>query len=203
VDRLTGVDIREGRKTRHIACDFAAVAYGLVPNTELARLLGCDGSGHGISVNAAQATSVTGIFAAGDCTGIAGSETALAEGTLAGKSATAQTPAAAELRAVEWGRSYASRMRGAFSPRREVLDLADPQTIVCRCEDVRLGQIDRSLDARTAKLYSRCGMGACQGRVCGPALRLMHGWEPDTVRPPLQPAPASVFFTTPPDTHGA
>jgi len=202
-DRLTGVDVREGRKTRHIECDYAAVAYGLVPNTELARLFGCDASANGIAVDPRQATSIPGIFAAGDCTGIAGSETALAEGSIAGKSATAQPLAAAESKAVEWGRSYSARMAGAFSPRREVLRLADAQTIICRCEDVRLEQIDSGHDARTAKLYTRCGMGACQGRVCGAALRLIRGWEPDTVRPPLQPAPASVFFTTPPDSHGA
>jgi hypothetical protein len=31
-------------------------------------------------------------------------------------------------------------------------------------------------------------MGPCQGRVCGPALAFLFGWDSDTVRPPAKPA---------------
>jgi hypothetical protein len=34
----------------------------------------------------------------------------------------------------------------------------------------------------------RCGMGPCQGRVCGPAVRHLLGWNPESVRPPVSPA---------------
>ncbi len=50
-------------------------------------------------------------------------------------------------------------------------DLPD-ETIVCRCESVTAGQI-RDLskldcaDINHAKAYTRCGMGPCQGRMCG------------------------------------
>jgi hypothetical protein len=44
---------------------------------------------------------------------------------------------------------------------------------------------------RAAKLHTRCGMGACQGRVCGSAAQLLFGWEPDSVRPPLFPVRAA------------
>jgi thioredoxin reductase len=203
LDRLEAVDVRDGRKTRRIECDYAAVAYGLVPNTELARLLHVEWTKTGISADAQQATNIPGVFAAGDCTGIAGSETALAEGSVAGKVATGQGTAAEEQRAVEWGRGYATRMAEAFAPRREVLELSDADTLICRCEDIRLGQLDAGWDARAAKLYTRCGMGACQGRVCGAALQALRNWPLDTIRPPLQPAPASVFFSTTPDSHGA
>jgi hypothetical protein len=30
-------------------------------------------------------------------------------------------------------------------------------------------------------------MGPCQGRVCGPALQYLFGWESDTVRVPISP----------------
>ena len=36
------------------------------------------------------------------------------------------------------------------------------------------------------KAFGRVGMGPCQGRVCGPALALLRGWEADRVRPPLR-----------------
>ena len=42
-------------------------------------------------------------------------------------------------------------------------------------------------DAREAKLHTRAGMGACQGRVCGAALQALKGWAPGVVRPPLFP----------------
>jgi len=38
-------------------------------------------------------------------------------------------------------------------------------------------------------------MGACQGRVCGPALELLFGWQPGTVRLPLEPARLSTLST--------
>ena len=38
-----------------------------------------------------------------------------------------------------------------------------------------------------AKLQTRCGMGPCQSRVCGPAVEFLLGWKPDSVRPPLFP----------------
>ncbi len=92
------------------------------------------------------------------------------------------------------GRRFAGALDRAFRPRPEVLRLATPGTIVCRCEDVRLGRIDPAWTARQAKLYTRAGMGACQGRICGPALELLFGWEqPDTVRPPLLPVALATF----------
>jgi D-hydroxyproline dehydrogenase subunit alpha len=66
--------------------------------------------------------------------------------------------------------------------------LADDQTTVCRCEDVRLGALAGFSDARAAKLATRCGMGACQGRVCGTALAELGRFPRGGVRPPVFPA---------------
>jgi D-hydroxyproline dehydrogenase subunit alpha len=52
---------------------------------------------------------------------------------------------------------------------------------------VRFGAIDRNWTMRKAKLYTRAGMGPCQGRVCGAALQFLHGWPSDTVRLPAEP----------------
>jgi hypothetical protein len=42
---------------------------------------------------------------------------------------------------------------------------------------------------RSAKLHTRCGMGPCQGRVCGGAAAFLFGWTQDSVRSPLSPCP--------------
>ena len=60
---------------------------------------------------------------------------------------------------------------------------------MCRCEDVALGRLRPEWTSRQAKLYTRAGMGPCQGRVCGSALEFLFGWSADTVRPPLFPVP--------------
>ena len=45
-------------------------------------------------------------------------------------------------------------------------------TVICRCEEVKMGEIRDSVselgaeDSRTAKLFTRAGMGLCQGRIC-------------------------------------
>jgi hypothetical protein len=83
------------------------------------------------------------------------------------------------------GRAFADRIDNVFTPRRELLELATPDTIVCRCEDVRLSTLDPSWSGRQAKLYTRFGMGPCQGAVCGPAVEQIFGWDRSTVRPPL------------------
>jgi len=64
---------------------------------------------------------------------------------------------------------------------------------VCRCEDVSYGAVKDAVCARQAKLYTRVGMGPCQGRTCMPGLDFLLAWQPDTVRPPIEPALVSVL----------
>jgi hypothetical protein len=168
--------------------------YGLVPNTELARLLGLEIRDGAIGVDTFQRTSVDGIFAAGECAGVGGVDVASIEGRIAGQTAVGFPPSAGFLRRRDNMREWGNVLSRTFALRAELADLADDRTIVCRCEDVRMGAIDPSWTAREAKLHSRIGMGACQGRVCGPAMRHLRGWDHDTVRTPLQPVPLSALI---------
>ncbi len=189
--RLEGVLLTDGPDRFEVACDIAAVAYGLVPNTELARLCGCAMRAGAVAVNARQETSVAGVFCAGEPCGIAGVDVAIAEGEMAGLAAAGRFEAAGNRRlagARSRGRRLASAMDRAFRPRPELRALPRPDTIVCRCEDARLSSLSSCASAREAKLSSRAGMGPCQGRVCGPALAFLFGWDSDTVRPPARPA---------------
>jgi NADPH-dependent 2,4-dienoyl-CoA reductase/sulfur reductase-like enzyme len=164
-----------------------------VPNLELPRLLGCETTAEGVVVDASQRTSRDGVLATGELCGIAGVGHALATGAIAGLAAAGRgtPPALAAQRVREAG--FARRLTRAFALRDELLSLARPDTIVCRCEDVPLGRLAAAGSAREAKLHTRAGMGACQGRVCGAALGFLRGFTPDSVRPPLVPVPLAVL----------
>jgi NADPH-dependent 2,4-dienoyl-CoA reductase/sulfur reductase-like enzyme len=194
--RLEAVVVTDARgRRREIACDLAAVGWGLSPNTELARLLGCTVEGGAAVVDARQETGVPGVFCAGETCGVAGVEAAIAEGQIAGAAAALAAGRPEKpwdlhrlVRARAAARGFASRMHRAFRLRPELARLAREDTLVCRCEDVPLGSVRACGGAREAKLAARAGMGPCQGRVCGPALAFLFGWDSDTVRSPIQPA---------------
>jgi NADPH-dependent 2,4-dienoyl-CoA reductase/sulfur reductase-like enzyme len=188
-ERLERVVVTDGSAASEIACNLLAVGYGLSPNVELALLLGCATRGGAAVVDERQWTSVEGVLCAGEPCGVAGVEVALAEGEIAGLSAAGRTdPGRRLLRRRAAGRQLAARMHAAFRLRPALRTLASADALVCRCEDVAVGALAGCASAREAKLSSRAGMGACQGRVCGPALRFLYGWDSDTVRPPARPA---------------
>jgi D-hydroxyproline dehydrogenase subunit alpha len=195
------VVLTDGRKTWREACDVLACAYGLLPNLGLARLFGCEltgGTAPSVQVDGRQQTSVAGVYCAGEATGVGGLDLALASGQIAGLCAAGRPPAPRRLRALARRRDRQRRLAGAtdraFAPRETLRHLATPDTLACRCEDVPLGRLDAAWTPRQAKLYTRAGMGACQGRVCGSALAHQFGWsELDPARPPVQPASLGVL----------
>lgn len=187
-DKLRAVTLTNGARRWSLDCDVLCSAFGLVPNAELATLLGCELDDGVVVVDEQQATSIPGVFCAGEPTGIGGVDLALLEGELAGLAATGRP---ADARLVNRRRSLereALALERAFALRPELAALATDATIVCRCEDVLCGAIDRQWTPRQAKLYTRIGMGPCQGRICGSALECVAGWPRDTKRPPIQPA---------------
>jgi D-hydroxyproline dehydrogenase subunit alpha len=188
-DKVTGVRLRRGVKTLVKQCDYLAVAYGLVPNTELAALLGCEISDGAVRVNQLQQTSVPGIYCAGESTGIGGLDLSLVEGEIAGYAATGRTQLARALFACRMRNTrFAAALERGFGLRDELRMAVDATTVICRCEDVTFGQLQSMDSWRSAKLHVRCGMGPCQGRVCGPIVQSLFGWKPESVRPPLFPA---------------
>lgn len=191
--RLESVVVTDGLDREEIGCDLLGTGYGLVPNTELGSLLGCRIGRDGVEVDARQRTSVEGVFAAGECVGIGGVETAVLEGSVAGQAAAGIPLSDATMSRRDRSRRWGRVLEKAFALRPEVLSLATSDTIVCRCEDVSPGAIDEHWEPRQAKLYTRAGMGACQGRVCNAALRSIRGWTRDSVRAPVQPASLSTL----------
>jgi NADPH-dependent 2,4-dienoyl-CoA reductase/sulfur reductase-like enzyme len=187
--RLASVTLSDGRTDWTEHCDYLACGFGLVPNTDLAALLGCEISRGAVGVNASQQTSLLGVYAAGEITGVGGLDLSLLEGQIAGYAAADQPDRARALfRARDKVRVFARRLEAAFSLREELRSLPRPDTIVCRCEDVTFERLRGHESWLAAKLQTRCGMGPCQGRICGAAAFALFGWERQSVRSPIFPA---------------
>ncbi|HSJ06205.1 MAG TPA: FAD-dependent oxidoreductase, partial [Longimicrobiales bacterium] len=181
---LVAVVLTDGRRERVVPCDLLCTGYSLVPATELARLAGCRMDGHAAVVDEHARTTVPGVLCAGEGTGVKGVAGAIVEGTIAGTVAAGGKPGAALLRARARETAFGRRLEGAFALRPGLRERVRPDTIVCRCEDVRFGALAGHGSLREAKLATRLGMGPCQGRVCGAAAEFLLGWSGDTVRPP-------------------
>lgn len=152
-----------------IACDAVAVGWGFVPDLSLAGILGAklkvarDGTTV-VAVDTHQQTSVEGLFAAGESTGIGGSSLSIIEGRIAASG----NGKFARFRA----QVFARGLQRVYPVSDSWQSLVKPETILCRCEEVSMGDVISAVedlgaeDARTAKLFTRAGMGLCQGRMC-------------------------------------
>ncbi|MFI6603059.1 NAD(P)/FAD-dependent oxidoreductase [Nonomuraea sp. NPDC050536] len=160
------------RDTRTIACDTLAVSYGFVPQTDLAVQLGCatradlDGTPV-VAVDARQRTSVPGVWAAGEPTGVGGAPLAELEGRIAGLAIAAAVSAASHHAAVPHHdgrhegaapggrpavpdvlvrrrarlRAFARALLEAYPVRPGWQDWLAGDTLVCRCEEVPLSAV--------------------------------------------------------------
>ncbi|MDE1179393.1 FAD/NAD(P)-binding oxidoreductase [Paraburkholderia sp.] len=153
---------------------------------------------------------VPGVFVAGDGSGIGGALAAAQQGALSALAVAAQLgaidPATRDRDAALHRRTLADVMRirpfldSLYRPRDANRIPAD-DVIVCRCEEVTAGEIRGfvalgCLGPNQAKSFGRCGMGPCQGRMCGLTVTEVisdaRKVEPDTVgyyriRPPIKP----------------
>ena len=169
--------VAAGSETR-IAADTLAVGWGFTPQLELPLALGCathvdvDGSLVCV-VDDRQRSSVAGVYVAGEACGVGGAALAVVEGEIAG-AAVAGAPVDDRLRHRRTTlRRFAAAMHQAHPVPSAWMSRLEPDTVVCRCEEVTAGRLRAAVedqdarDARAAKLLVRTGMGWCQGRVCG------------------------------------
>jgi NADPH-dependent 2,4-dienoyl-CoA reductase/sulfur reductase-like enzyme len=164
---------REGWKTED--ADLLLLHDGVIPSVQMSRAIGCAHTWNDTQrcwqpvVDGWGRTSVPGVLIAGDGARVAGAAAAVLSGRivalgLAGGDASA-------LRA-ERARCLAVRplLDALFAPAPMRLDDA---TLVCRCEEVSAGALRQAVRTgcqgmNQLKAYTRCGMGPCQGRMCGP-----------------------------------
>lgn len=179
---------RPEAKIRTFKADTLAIGHGLIPSTEITQLLHADHEfqikrGGLVPVRDSDfRSSVEGLYVAGDGGGIFGAAAALLQGRIAGLTAARDLGkfdvlkyrrATAKLRkdlgrAEKFGGAMARMM--ALQP--DILESVTPETVVCRCEDVTRAQIEDAIgqgavDVNQLKSWTRCGMGSCQGRMCG------------------------------------
>jgi NADPH-dependent 2,4-dienoyl-CoA reductase/sulfur reductase-like enzyme len=197
--RVERVTLTDGGKQWSIDCDWLGCGFHLVPNLELPRLLGCRIVAGSVAVDRLQQSSVPGVSCVGELTGIGGLEKALVEGQIAGWAAAGREAEALSLAPQRQRlQQFAACLDRAFALRPELRTLASAETMVCRCEDVPFSALEGCANWRQAKLHTRCGMGACQGRICGAAAEFLFGWENVSARPPVFPAAVSTL-TSPED----
>lgn len=187
-EELKSVVLRRGRKRWSVSCDYLACGFHLMPNLELAELLGCEIAGGAVKVDEFQQTSVPKVYSAGESTGIGGLELSLVEGEIAGLAIAGRHDEARRLFSLRAKQQrFSDLLNRTFALRDELKTLAEPETIVCRCEDVGFDRLRAHDSWRAAKLQTRCGMGPCQGRICGGAVEFLFDWKAESVRPPILP----------------
>jgi D-hydroxyproline dehydrogenase subunit alpha len=196
-EKLEWVELLGSGTKIRVPCDYLACGFHLAPNVELAELFGCETDDGFVRVNEMQETSAPGIYCAGEPVGIGGVEAASVEGQIAGFAAAGNVVGARKLFAERaTARKFTGLLARTFALRDELRSLAAPETLVCRCEDVSHARLAKYSDWRSAKLQTRCGMGACQGRVCGAAVEFIFGWRAESVRPPIFPARVESLMTS-------
>lgn len=205
-----------------IKVDLVVSGYNLTPNTGLARMIGCKleylpQKGGWVPIrDKTMQTSIPGVYIAGDGAGIGGAENSRLEGRIAGAAVAFNT---GHWNTQKVGEIYGQLKPGLnqqqrfgrllgdlFSPKAGLISLAHDDTIICRCEEITLGEIKAAVadGARTigeVKMITRTGMGNCQGRMCehSVAAAIIQALAAEQVppesvghyssRPPLYPIP--------------
>lgn len=180
-DAVRGAVLTRGEISRTIACDAVAVGYGFLPQLALADIAGCQlrfDQVHRtwfVDVDSSLLTSVEGVLAAGEGTGIGGHRKATREGRLAGYGAA--KIAGLSVRVPHRVRSSTRRLQRfalaaapALAPP-ALAQVVDDDAPVCRCEGVTAGQVmsavdDGAVTVSGVRTRTRLGMGLCQGRMC-------------------------------------
>ena len=179
------------------AVDLVALGWGFTPSLELVTAVGAEtrvdvDESLVAVVDDDQRSSVADVWVAGEATGVGGAALALLEGELAGlavaRESGREVPAGRFRRlrgGIRRGRAFARAMHGAHPVPARWSGWLTPETLVCRCEEVDVETVLTARDElgggdlRTAKLLTRCGMGWCQGRVCGFATALLAAEDAD------------------------
>jgi len=187
-DAVQCVRFTSSGSAREMKVDTLLLHNGVVPDTQITVLLECEHNWYGAQrywqpgLDSRGNTGLRGIGVAGDAAGISGAKAAEASGHLAAlEAAVALNVISREERDLKSApfektisREQAVRpfLDRLFRPDPDLLVPRDDQTVVCRCEEVTAGQIREALELGTLgpnqlKSQTRCGMGPCQGRMCG------------------------------------
>lgn len=175
--------IRWGKRV--LECDAVAFAHALRSETQLADLLGCEFAWNSLNRawlpqrDSAGRSSVSGVYLAGDGAGIMGADAAQMAGERAalavledsGVAIDPLRPALLEQQLAGIQR-FRQGLETAFPFPEQWAAQAPDELILCRCEEVSVGDVRAVVDEghweiNRVKAHCRVGMGRCQGRMCG------------------------------------
>ncbi len=185
---LSGVEYRHRGGWQRMDTTRVFLHQGIVPNVNLAMATGCAHHWsdaqlcwHAVTDVWAE-TDVPGVTIAGDGAGIDGARAAECLGRIAAFGALHRCArldarerdrlAAPHRRVLSEERRIRPFLDAMFRPSRQFRLPEDDATIVCRCEEVPAARVRESValgcvGPNQLKAFSRCGMGPCQGRLCG------------------------------------
>jgi len=174
-----------------LAADYLLLHEGIIPNVQVSLALQLRHQWDEAqlcwrpSLDAWGQTSLPNIAVAGDGGGILGAEAAALTGRLAALDAAMwlghigaaeRDRRAAPIRApLDRERAFRPFLDRLYRPSRSVMVPAEDDVIACRCEEVSVGKVRSATQLGTQgpnqlKAFTRCGMGPCQGRICGPVV---------------------------------
>jgi hypothetical protein len=207
---------------RTLAADNLLLHQGVVPNVNLAMAAGIEHRWNDEQLCFApvldrNGAAGEGIYVAGDGAGIGGGQAAAWRGVLAAS----DVIGAVRPDVARPSQKYARSALAGFARGRRFLDilyrpgletrLPEGDTIVCRCEEVTASQVIETAGLgcpgpNQMKAFLRCGMGPCQGRLCGLTVTELiartRGVSPQDVgyyriRPPVKPVTVDEIASLP------
>ena len=180
--------LRRGGRRLEIKCDAIGLGYHLRAETQLADLARCafkfDLSSRQWlpEIDEDGRTSSKGIYLAGDGAQILGADGAEIRGRLAAYAvlrdfghAVPDDTVALLRRQLHRIERFSRGLARAFPWPSKLVEALPDDTVICRCETIRAGELRGSArlkgawEVNRAKAFSRVGMGRCQGRYCGHA----------------------------------
>lgn len=177
VDRATGVRFKRGSMIElNAAC--VLIHDGIIPNLNPLRAAGL-----ALEYSEQQKTwhvqSSDVIHVAGDGAGILGVDAAIISGRTAAKRVCGANPTQRDEAAFQKQRSFRQFIDATYPPV-QTAGTAQSDTVLCRCEMVRAGEVEAAIatlgaDPNAIKRALRIGMGPCQGRLCNHSLADFSG----------------------------
>lgn len=216
-ERAEAITFTHNGRLQRIESSLILLHQGVVPNTQLSWAIRAKHRWNDAQLCWEPETDdhgqieESGVYIAGDSRGIVGAKASASQGRLAAIAVADKLERAGKVERDRREDSLRSELKRQLYIR-PFLDALyrpldahrmppDQSVVVCRCEEVTAGQIREyaQLGCRgpnQTKAFGRCGMGPCQGRLCGLTVTELianeHGLRPEQVgyyriRPPIKP----------------
>jgi NADPH-dependent 2,4-dienoyl-CoA reductase/sulfur reductase-like enzyme len=216
-ERAEAIRFTHAGQSRRIDASLILLHQGVVPNTQLSWALRAKHRWNEAQLcwepvtDEAGQIDASGIYIAGDSRGIVGAKASASQGRLAAIAIAARLGRLGAADRERRDQAVRADLHGQLHIR-PFLDAlyrppaaqrmpVDDTVVVCRCEEVTAGQIRKYAELgcegpNQTKAFGRCGMGPCQGRLCGLTVTELiaeaRGVSPEQVgyyriRPPIKP----------------